>query len=158
MIRRLWLFIHDRLGPERALPLTLKWFIKLQILTSLFWFISCQPVFANEQPIFIPLTKADGGEFGAFLPPANVTILLAVAGQIIWALLKYIFKKKETQDSETVTKLNQALEQIQRLLNLYGKLETRINELPTEKEIRDAMKPEIELIAIKAAKREMGRG
>lgn len=104
--------------------------------------------FAGE-PITFPLGKMGGGDLEAVLPSEKSLIILALAGQVIWALLSYIYKIKEKKSDKTEVTL-------ERLYKLVHEIQADVKILksaPSEDELFKRLYPHVKLAAIEAVQK-----
>lgn len=110
--------------------------------------LSFADIKAEDKPVVVPIAKIGDSELTAVLPNEKVLIIIVFAFQIIKTLVTYIYKEKEKKDDKTEEKLD-------RLFKLVHDMQAEIKALgvaPTENEILMRIRPEIELMVIKAAR------
>lgn len=101
---------------------------------------------AAEGPVVLPIGKIGETELSAVLPSEKALILLAIAIQVIWALLNYIFKRREKEEDKSEEKLD-------RLYVMVHAMQADVKALkdaPTEDDMIKRLTPFIELQIYKA--------
>jgi hypothetical protein len=115
--------------------------------------ISSSIALAEEGPVVLPIAKLGAGELSAVLPSEKVLIILAIALQVIYKLLTYIFEDKEKKKSEESTETKGNFERLFKIVHeMQGVLNT-LRRAPTEEELVQRIQPHIELGVLRAMKK-----
>lgn len=117
----------------------------MTVLSILFGFFG----FASAEPVVLPLANIDGGQLSAILPSEKAMILLALALQVIWKLVTYIYKQKMQSEDKTEEKLD-------RLYTMVHAMQVDVKALksaPTEDEIYKRMHPQIQITVLETMRK-----
>jgi hypothetical protein len=109
---------------------------------------------AESRPVVIPLGKSGVNDLNAVLPDEKTLILVVFFAQIAWALMQYVWKRKEKSDDHSAEKLD-------RLFSMVHEIQGEIKILrraPSEDEMVVRLQPHIELGVLRALKKHDHKG